>query len=154
MPELWEPYGDTDATRWWTTRDGRRIPLSKITRAHLQQAIAYVRRRSDVPEAVDAALAAELASRGGPPRVCRGTGSPRKPHNTNAGYVASRTNRATGCHTTLYVARDAGIDADTRYVVCCEAHGGLLEVSNRDAGYAWLRTATMEWCGVCQDQNG
>lgn len=150
MPELWEPYGDVDASEWWTTRDGRCLRIAAMTIDHLRAALAWVARHPEVPSAVAERLRGEALARGLRLPTCRGTGSVRKPHNNNAGYVASRTNPATGCHTTLYVARAAGIDADSRYVVCCEAHGGLLEVSNRDAGYAWLRTETVEWCGGCQ----
>lgn len=150
MPELWEPYGDVDEAGWWTTRDGRRIALTAMTTEHLERVLGLVRQRTAAPDALGGALEAELTRRGITLPVCRGRGPVRTPHNTNAGYVAGRKNSATGCHTILYVALAAGIDADTPYVVCCEAHGGLLEVADRDEGYRWLRTATAVWCSGCQ----
>lgn len=81
---------------------------------------------------------------------CNGTGSPRKPHNNNAGYVASRKNLITGCHTTIYVAKESGIDADTRFVVCCEAHGTLLAVRNQKLAYDTMNGSTAEWCEDCR----
>ena len=68
-----------------------------------------------------------------------------------AGCVERRTARATGTLTAVYHASQAGIDADARWVVCCEEHGTLLE-SDTLSQAKKDRTDPEVWCEACREE--
>ena len=68
----------------------------------------------------------------------------------NAGALWTTRTRATDSFVTLYRAKDAGLDADTPYVLVCEAHGTLLEVSSEIRGRAFS-PCVKDWCERCRE---
>lgn len=54
--------------------------------------------------------------------------STRKPHNSNAGYIAEK--QYNGAHIVIYVASEQGIDVDGKYAVVCEKHGCMTGASS------------------------
>lgn len=75
--------------------------------------------------------------------------SNRKPFNDCAGYVASRKNALTNIHNVIYIADEAGIDADKKYVTVCEAHGQMVSSSSLPKARIDMKDAS-QWCSQCQ----
>jgi hypothetical protein len=75
--------------------------------------------------------------------------SNRKPFNVNAGYVASRKNPLTNSSNVIYIAAEAGIDAQDKYVTVCEAHGLMVSSTSIPKARIDMNDAT-QWCSACQ----
>jgi hypothetical protein len=76
--------------------------------------------------------------------------SNRKPFNVNAGYVASKINPLTGIANVIYVAAEAGIDAEHKYVTVCEKHGQMISSTSIPNARIDMKDAS-QWCSVCQN---
>lgn len=75
--------------------------------------------------------------------------SKRKPFNVNAGYIASKINALTGIANVIYVASEAGIDADKKYVTVCEAHHLMIASSSIPKARVDIKDAS-KWCAECE----
>ena len=75
--------------------------------------------------------------------------SNRKPFNDCAGYVASKINPATGIHNVIYIAADAGIDAEHKYVTVCEGHKQMISSTSIPKARVDMKNAS-QWCSKCQ----
>ena len=75
--------------------------------------------------------------------------SKRKPHNDVIGYVCELKNRKTGVDYVVIYDRNKGFDcdADSRYVVVCEAHGTM--VSETSLPRARMSMKSVEFCEEC-----
>jgi hypothetical protein len=74
--------------------------------------------------------------------------SNRKPFNDRAGYVASKINPLTGTANVIYIASEAGVDADKKYVTVCEAHHTMISSRNIPTARADMKDAS-QWCESC-----
>jgi hypothetical protein len=79
--------------------------------------------------------------------------SNRKPFNDCAGYVASKINPLTNIANVIYVASEAGIDADHKYVVVCECHKLMISTTSVPKARVCMKDAS-EWCTQCQEMAG
>lgn len=73
----------------------------------------------------------------------------RKPFNDRAGYVASRKNALTNIHNVIYEAKEAGIDAQYRYVTVCEAHNQMISTGSLVNARIDMKNAS-KWCSKCR----
>jgi len=74
-----------------------------------------------------------------------------KPHNLHgvAGLAERTKHPDTGCTMSLYVAEQAGLDADETWVAVCETHGSMVGARSRAQGRESLENP--EWCEECAE---
>lgn len=69
----------------------------------------------------------------------------RKPHNQNAGYIASR--RFGAARIVIYNAEQAGMDVGAKYAVVCEAHNRLTGTTSMPKAREIMKSP--EFCERC-----
>jgi hypothetical protein len=78
----------------------------------------------------------------------------RKPHNQDAGYVASRKNALTGQANVIYVAAEQGIDVgEMKYAVVCDAHAAFEGETSIPRARVLMKDAA-EFCLECRKLAG
>lgn len=78
---------------------------------------------------------------------------PRKLHNTDAGYIAERTNPfIPGKKVVIYIAEKQGIDVGgSKYAVVCDAHGSLWGETSVPKARQLMKNPD-EFCFECRNQ--
>ncbi|KKN77626.1 hypothetical protein LCGC14_0359010 [marine sediment metagenome] len=73
--------------------------------------------------------------------------SKRKPHNNDAGYIASRRHPIHRGWMVLYLAEKQGIDTDNKYAVVCCKHSTCIGTTSIPNGRALMKSG--EFCEKC-----
>jgi hypothetical protein len=68
-----------------------------------------------------------------------------------AGLLKRSRSRKCGVGVSLYLGPESGIDLENKYVIVCDAHGGVVGFDRKSAAEGFMATPD-QWCPYCRGE--